>query len=267
MRIIDFHTHTFPDELAAKALEKLVRFAPQEKACIDGTVGGLIASMDRAGIDRAVTLPIATKPSQVEPINTAAIALLANRRVIPFGTLHPAYERMEQEIGRLRESGVRGIKLHPEYQDFYIDDRTYFPMYDMLRSAGLIVLFHAGKDPGPFTSDHALPAAIRTVHDNFPSLRIVAAHMGGWRVWPQVEEALAGVPLYIDTAAVCRDMAPADFVRIARAHGVHRVLFATDSPWFDQKATVEWVDGLPLTPAEKRRIFHANAAHLLGADA
>ena len=49
--IIDFHTHTFPDKIAAAAIDKL-QHASHSKAFTSGTVSGLQASMQRAGIDR-----------------------------------------------------------------------------------------------------------------------------------------------------------------------------------------------------------------------
>jgi hypothetical protein len=163
----------------------------------------------------------------------------------------------------LVSSGVKGIKFHPEYQDFYIGEPRYFPLYEALQSSGMIVVFHAGKDPGPFTCDHALPPAFKKIHASFPRLRIVAAHMGGWRVWDDVEKHMLELPVYFDTSAVRELMAPEEFLRLARKHGTERLLFGTDSPWFDQDADVKWIDSMKLTQAEKERIFFRNAEALL----
>jgi predicted TIM-barrel fold metal-dependent hydrolase len=182
---------------------------------------------------------------------------------VPFGTLYPDSKDFEDEIALLKSINVKGIKFHPEYQDFYIDDPRFFPIYDALQSSAMIVVFHAGKDPGPFSCDHALPPAIATVHRNFPRLTIVAAHMGGWKVWDDVEKHILGSSLYFDTAAVREFMAPEEFIRFVRRHGSHRVLFGTDSPWFDQDADIRWIDSLKLTQEEKDRIFFKNAEGLL----
>jgi len=262
MEIIDIHTHTFPDELAPRALAALLEHSPESHCCTDGTVGGLRESMKKNGIARSVLMPIATKPSQVFTINRTCKDLMSDD-CIPFGTLHPLYDKIPEEIGYLKSIGVKGIKFHPEYQDFYIDDKNHFPIYDQLSHAGLIVLFHAGKDPGPFTCDHALPDALRRVHENFPELKMVAAHTGGWKVWPEVESVLAGLPVYFDTSATSDYYPPELFLRLIRKHGIERILFGSDSPWFDQGKSRRWIESLPLKTGEIEAILGLNARALL----
>jgi len=263
MRIIDFHTHVFPDHLAGRAMKMLSETSGNMPSYHNGTLAGLLASMDAAGIGQSVLLPVATRPEQVRSIN-ASCADLFSRRVVPFGTLHPRAGDLEAEILFLKSLNVKGIKLHPEYQDFQIDEPRYFPMYEQLSAAGLIVVFHAGHDPGPFArSDHALPPALKKVHTHFPRLCMVAAHMGGWRVWEEVESMLAGTDIRFDTSAVQGELPDAAFLRLLRRHGVERVLFGTDSPWFDQSAMGRWIDALPLTTGEKERLLHQNAEELL----
>jgi uncharacterized protein len=260
--IIDMHTHIFPDELAPRAIAKLLDYSPESHNFTDGTAKGLRESMVKNGITRSVLLPVATKPSQVRIINRNCTQLSSDT-FIPFGTLHPLYDKNDEEIDYLKSAGVKGIKLHPEYQDFYIEDKKYFPMYEHLAASGLIVVFHAGRDPGPFSSDHSLPGAIRNVHRNFPTLKIVAAHMGGFMTWDQSEAELASLPVYFDTSAVCDFLSPADFMRIARKHGIPHILFASDSPWFDQGTSRQWIEKLSLTSSEKDAILGENAAQLL----
>jgi uncharacterized protein len=262
MEVIDFHTHIFPDDLAPRAIAKLREYTPEAHNYTDGTLGGLRNSMQMAGITRSVVLSIATKPSQVTVINRGCPPLMSED-IIPFGTLHPEHEAIEEEIGFLRESGIKGIKLHPEYQNFYVDDPKLFPIYEQLSSAGLIVLFHAGKDPGPFTCDHALPQSLRTVHENFPKLKMVAAHMGGWLSWTEVEEVLCGIPIFFDTSAAPNFLDPNDFERMVRKHGADRIVFGTDSPWYDQKYAYDWIDRTTLSDTEKEAIFFKNARCLL----
>jgi len=265
MKIIDFHTHVFPPELAPRALKLLIdNAAPTAvmKNHTDGTADGLIESMRRSGIDKSVTMAIATKPSQVSTINKGC-AESASAEIIPFGTLHHDMESFDAEIDFLSASGIRGIKLHPEYQYCYIDDPKMYPAYEKLSAAGLIVLFHAGKDPGPFTNDHALPPAIRKVHEHFPSLKMAAAHMGGWKVWDEVEEVIAGIDIYFDTAAIYKWLPPRQFVRLCRKHGCEKILFGSDSPWYDQAECVEWLKRSGLNDVELEAVFYGNAKRLL----
>jgi uncharacterized protein len=262
MNIIDFHAHIFPDNLAQRAIDSLLHYSPESRAFTDGTLGGLRKSMRESGVTRCVLLPIATKPSQVKTINATCKTLMSDD-CVPFGTLYPESEDFEDEIAALTSLHVKGIKFHPEYQNFYIDNPRFFRMYDALQSSAMIVVFHAGKDPGPFTCDHALPPAFATIHRNFPRLTMVAAHMGGWKVWDDVKKHILGSSLYFDTAAVREFMAPEEFIRLARKHGTHRILFGTDSPWFDQGADIRWIDSLKITQEEKERIFFKNAETLL----
>jgi len=264
--IIDFHTHFFPPKLAERAIARLIENAAPTIAMknhTDGTVRGLIESMRAGGVAKSVALPVATKPSQVPSINWDCAASYYPG-VIQFGAMHPEMDRFEKEIDFLSANGIKGIKLHPEYQYSYVDDPKAFPMYEKLASAGFIVVFHSGKDPGPFTNDHAMPPALRKVHENFPALKMVAAHLGGWMVWKEVEETLAGLGIFFDTSAVCKLLPPEDFVRICRKHGIEKILFGSDSPWYDQKESVEWVKRSGLTDSELEAVFHKNAENLLG---
>jgi predicted TIM-barrel fold metal-dependent hydrolase len=262
MDIIDFHTHIFPDHMAAKAMEILQQNAPETIAHGDGTLAGLRRAMAQGGISRSVLQPIATRPEQVTTINRSCAGLIAED-IVPFGTLHPLTMDFEAQLDQLQSLGVKGVKFHPEYQDFFIDELRYFPMYEALQDRDYIVLFHAGKDPGPFSSDHALPPAFKALVSNFPRLRIVAAHLGGWQVWDEVERYLLGLPIYLDTAAVREFLSPTDFVRMVRKHGAERIVFGSDSPWYDPGEDVAWIESLPLKAAEKERILGQNAAELL----
>ncbi len=264
MKIIDFHTHIFPDSLASRAISALMENAAGgTKAYTDGTCGGLLQSMRTSGVTTSVLLPIATKPSQVQTINNGCTALMTPQ-LIPFGTLHPEMTGIADEVQRIKTMGIKGIKLHPEYQDFYIDDPKNFPMYEALSDAGLVVVLHAGKDPGPFTCDHALPEALVTIAENFPKLKIVAAHMGGWQVWAEVEKKISVKSMFFDTAAVREFLPKEDFVRMMRKQGAEKILFGSDSPWYDQSDDIQWLDGLPISLEEKELIFYKNAELLLG---
>jgi len=261
--IIDFHTHVFPDELAPRALAQLRADAPDMVNQTDGTLLGLLDSMRKSGISKSVVLPVSAKAEQVRPINLNAVRI-GSESVVAFGSLFPRDVLQEEEIEFLRMAGIKGVKLHPEYQNFHVDDPAVFPLYEALNAAQMIVVFHAGWDPGPFTCNHALPHAIAKVAREFPDLRIVAAHMGGFQVWDDVMRELVGSRAYFDTSAVIDTMPPGQFMRIARRHGTRHILFGTDSPWFDQARYVKWIDALPLKAVEKERIFAGNARQLLG---
>ncbi|MGA2507201.1 MAG: amidohydrolase family protein [Chitinispirillaceae bacterium] len=262
MEIIDFHAHCFPDGLAPRAIERVLASSPGAKSWTDGTLAGLRRSMASSGVTKSVVLPVATKSSQVTTINRAAPFLRAPD-IIPFGSLHPQTENITEEISFMQMNAIRGIKLHPEFQDFYMHDPAVFPMYEALAAAGLIVVFHTGKDPGPFTNDHSLPRSLAKVHREFPSLCIVAGHMGGHQVWDEVEQYLVGLPLYFETSTAPTNFSPEGFVRLCRRHGMERILFGTDTPWYDQKFDREWIEVCGLSDQEKELVFCKNAQQLL----
>ena len=262
--IIDIHTHIFPDELAERAVARLVENAGIP-AHSDGTAAGLLASMRRAGIARAALMPVATKPSQVRTINAGAAEL--NRlypEFIAFGTLHPAQEDWAEEIARLVADGIPGIKLHHDYQQAFVDDARFLPIYQALADAGLLLLVHAGVDIGLPPPVHCPPARLAGVLDAVTNLTVIAAHMGGYACWDDVERYLIGRELYLDTSYSQTDLGAERMTAMIRAHGAERILFGSDSPWTDQQAAVAGIRGLALSEREKEAILGGNAARVLG---
>jgi uncharacterized protein len=261
--LIDFHTHTFPDELAPRAIAQLAAEGPFPYYS-DGTCDGLLASMRLAGITHSVMAPIATKPSQVRRINAWTAEMNARHPgLIGFGTLHPRQDDWDDEVAFLVEHGIKGIKLHADYQRFFVDEDEVIPMYRTVARAGLIVLFHAGVDIGLPPPVHCPPERLARVLDAVPELQVVAAHMGGFRQWELVEQHLLGRRLYLDTSFALPWMGPERLMSLMRGHSVRRILFATDSPWADQAGDLAAFRALPLTDEEREAITWKNAAQLL----
>lgn len=262
--IIDTHTHAFPDALAPRAMESLSASAEVEPFT-DGTCAGVRASMRRAGVDISVIAPIATKPSQVRSINRwAAEVSRENDDLICFGSIHPDQDDWQSEIDMLVADGVKGVKFHPDYQLFFVDEPRLNPIYRALADAGLIVLFHAGVDIGLPPPVHCTPDRLAKVLDEVSNLTIIAGHMGGYQCWDEVYQYLTGRDLYFDTSYSLTDMGAESMTSMIRAHGLHRVMFATDSPWTDQAAELEGIRALDLTSDEIEAVLGGNASRLLG---
>ncbi len=259
--IIDIHTHCFPDTLAPRAIAIL-----KEKSGIpvytDGTVNNLKISMKTAGIDICVLQPIATKPEQTTNINRWAIDV-QDDGIVSFGTIHPEFAGWKEEIKYLAASGIKGIKLHPEYQDFYVDDPKLYPIYEALFTEGLFVLFHAGVDLGYTGPYHCTPSRLANVLDSFPGAKIIAAHMGGYRYWEDVEKYLVGREICLDTSFTYNDLGPEAMVSIIKNHGTGKILFGTDSPWTDQSREVANIRSLDLSSEDLALILGGNATGLL----
>ena len=278
--IIDFHTHTFPEKIAAGALEKL-RAASGTVSFTDGTDKALVDSMSAAGIDFSVVLPVATNPAKVAHINEIASSLDGKDGLIRFGCMHPDVSDIEGEIEHIAALGLKGIKIHPVYQGIDIDDDKFVRILYACGEAGLTVVTHAGLDIGFPGVVHCSPAMCRRALSLAGPVKLVLAHMGGWRCWDEVAENVADTSAYIDTSFSLGRLTPLpddgrysddelqmmdgeEFTSLVRAVGAERVLFGTDSPWSDQKKSVCDVAALPLSDAEKEMIFSSNARGLLG---
>ena len=283
--LIDFHTHTFPDELANKVILKIAGDA-SIRHYTEGTNSSILESMDRAHVDMSIILPVVTKPSQCETINK--VAKDVNDRYFPrllsFGGIHPDNEDYRKILKDLAESGIKGIKLHPLYQGIAIDDIRNLRIIDCASELGLIVVIHAGKDLS-FPGDFADPFRISRMLDEVHPEKIVLAHMGSYACWEEVYELLCGRGAYLDTSFSLNPVRPLKdtpegrdslaanpllvsplsrelFRKMVEKNGVDHMLFASDSPWGDQKETFDLVDEC-LDGSEKDAVYYGNALRLL----
>lgn len=261
--VIDFHTHIFPDKIAYGAISKLESSA-DIKAHTNGTLTGLMASMEEGNIDYSVILPVVTAARQFDSINRFADQIKEMDHIISFGGIHPDTEDYKMELKTIRDYGLKGVKIHPEYQTTYIDDIKYLRILDYASELGLIVSVHAGFDAAFPTERHCTPERIAGALKQVQPDKLVLAHMGGLDMWDEVEEYIVGRNVYLDTSFSIGRMDDEQFVRIVRSHGAGKVLFATDSPWGGQKEMLKHFDGMEFTLEEKEQILYKNAINLLG---
>jgi len=262
--MIDFHTHIFPDKIAARSIESLSKVSGV-KAATDGTLNGLLASMDRSGVDLSVIMPVVTKPTQFESVNTFAAKVNEQYtgRLLSFGGIHPDSEDYKSELNRIKELGLPGIKLHPDYQGVMIDDVRYMNIIEYADALGMIIMVHAGIDIGLPEPVHCPPDKARKVLDTLKPKKLVLAHMGGWKQWDEVYEYLAGEQVYFDTAFSFDYMSQDMFLKLCEKHGTDKILFATDSPWSDARRDLDVIKSLPFADEAKAVIFSGNAKKLL----
>ena len=260
--IIDFHTHMFPDKIAGRTLDYLSDIFGASPFA-DGTHTGLFDSMKKAGVDVSVSLPAVTKVSQVESINRFASAFTEGA-VISFGGIHPECENYKEILKEIKNLGLKGIKLHPDYQDTYFNDIRYKRIISYATELGLIISVHAGQDPKCPDNIHCTPAMAEEVLNEVEPEKLVLAHMGGNELWSEVEERLVGRNVYFDTGVILDRMPQEQFLRMVREHGADRIVFGTDSPWADQKKFVEILKEMPLEEEERNQIFAGTAVKLLG---
>ncbi|MDR2753839.1 MAG: amidohydrolase family protein, partial [Oscillospiraceae bacterium] len=202
-------------------------------------------------------------PRQQQAVNDFAIALLAEPRFLPFGSVHPDAPDVPEELRRLKAAGIKGIKLHPDYQGFYPDEARMAPIYHAIAQLGLVTLFHAGVDIGLPDPVHCTPRRLAAALPHFEGAPVVAAHFGGYLLWRDVLTHLCGKDIYFDTAYSARKLPPPWAREILAAHNPARVLFGTDVPWVDPLDEITYVRELTEDAGVADAILGGNAARLL----
>lgn len=280
-KIIDFHTHAFPDKIAGKTIDLLSKKAGIP-AHTDGTTEGLRRSLTEAGISIGIVLPVVTRPEQFESITGFAAQINENgccydtadganggqgggkADLLSFGGIHPDTPDYKRELKTLADLGFRGIKLHPDYQGVYFDDIRYMRIMEYASELGLIIITHAGVDIGFPDAVRCTPKRALKVLREIKPEKLVLAHMGGWSLWKEVIDTLAGEPVYLDTAYSMGHISEKHFMTLCHTHGAEKILFGTDCPWGNPKRDVETFLSMSLTTEEQELILHGNAEKLLG---
>ncbi|MBQ8781554.1 MAG: amidohydrolase [Oscillospiraceae bacterium] len=258
--VIDAHAHVFPDKIAEKAVEGIGSFYDL-KMNFDGKVGTLLETGSAAGVDRFIVQSVATTPHQVESINNfIAESVKANPdRLIGFATIHPDYEDIEGELERVAEMGLKGVKLHPDFQRFLIDDDKAMKIYECIEGK-MPLLVHTGD----YRYEWSKPERMARVLDAFPKLQVIGAHFGGWSEWEKLKEVYAGRRIWVDTSSSLYELSAEKAMELIEFFGEDYVLFGTDYPMWSAADEIVRINSLPLTDLQKEKIFHLNAERLLG---
>ena len=261
-KIINAHCHIYPETVAERAVQGIADFYGI-KIGLNGQTDDLIRDGSKVGVVHYLVHSVATKPSQVRSINDfIASEVKAHPGVFTgFGTLHPDSESLEDDLKHLLELGLKGVKIHPDFQFFSLAEDRAIRLGEMIRDAGLPVLTHCGDFRYKLSNPEQFEAFIKAL----PGLKIIGAHLGGWSVWDDVEQRLAGkYDIFVDSSSCFRFMDKDQAVRIIRKFGADKVLWGTDYPTWDHEAEIKLFDELELTADERSKILYENAAALLG---
>lgn len=266
--IIDAHAHIFPDKIAEKAAAGIGGFYDGMEMDSGGTLGELLKKGAEAGVDRFIVQSVATVPHQVVSINdfiAESVGLFPDR-LIGFGAMHPDFEDVDGEIERMISLGLRGIKLHSDFQDFNIDDEKAFPIYEAAEGR-LPILFHIGDS----RSDRSSPERLLKVVKRFPRLTVIGAHLMGWSMWDRGTELFGSYihenpqcSVFTDCSSSLYAMTPEHAAELIRKFGVERVMWGTDYPMRNAKDELELFTKLTLNDREREMILSGNALRLLG---
>lgn len=261
MKLIDFHTHIYPDNIAKKATESIEDFYSMSAENV-GTANALLEQSQKAGVCLNVVLPVAIKPSGVAHINDFAVKMQAEHsEFLAFGTVHAAMEGIDAEIERIDKAGLHGIKIHPDTQLFNIDDERLFPVYDYMQGK-MILIAHTG-DPR-YSFSH--PERLRRVMKLFPRLMCVGAHFGGWSMADEGVRYLSDMKnCYVDiSSSFPCGMSIERGEELISLFGEDRVLFASDFPLGSPVIERENLEKFRISDDVREKIAYKNAENLLG---
>ena len=218
--------------------------------------------MSKDEVDKSVVLSIATNANQQKNVNDFAVSL-KSEKLIPFGSIFPFSDDWENELEKLKKSGIKGVKLHPDYQQFFVDDERLFPIYKKIEKLELVLIFHAGEDFGFAPPYKATPERLRKVA-TFIETPVVCAHWGSLSMGEDVLKYLCDIDnCYFDTAFGYGTMPKDRALRILDKKGTDKILFGSDSPWNAPSWDIGMIKTMGLTSDEEDKIFYKNAEKLL----
>lgn len=261
--MIDFHTHAFSEKIVAQAVEQLSARSGNIQPVCDGTAQGLLSLIKQHHIRYAVVLNIATKPAQQPIIIEYTKQLMPYTGLIPFASVHPKAADCIDQLEYIASLGIKGVKFHPDYQGFFVDDERVFPLYEACNKLGLITVFHAGVDIGFPEPVHCTPQRLQYALQAFSNGLVVAAHFGGYGMAEEVEKYLVGENLFFDTSFSFAKMPPVIAKRMILNHGTDHILFGSDCPWSHPNNELSFLQSLGLTEQQMHDITAKNAKKLL----
>lgn len=261
-RAADAHAHIYPGKIAEKATASVGDFyhIPMQNV---GLPHVLAQRGGEAGIDRFLVCSVATKVEQVRSINQFIQEKCEKYpQFIGLGAWHQDITDISGEMDDIQARGLRGIKLHPDFQEFMIDDPKMLDVYREAHRRGLPILFHTGDSRTEFSSPHRLMNVI----DKLPDFTCIAAHLGGYSEWEEARRELSGTNVYIDTSSSLFKISPEEAKENIAHFGVDHTMFGTDFPMWDPKEELERFFALGFSQEENQAMLYDNFARLFQLD-
>ncbi|SHH65103.1 hypothetical protein SAMN02745823_00625 [Sporobacter termitidis DSM 10068] len=261
MRIIDTHAHIFPPKIEQTATNAIRDFYDRPRMYHAGSVEELLKSGKSAGVEKFVVFSTATTKQQVENIHDFIIEMCAKHpELIGAGTMHVEYEDVEREIDRIYSSGIRGVKLHPDFQKFDFDDPRLFPFFALLEKKDMFVITHSGDN----RYNYSHPEKVARIAHMYPKLRIIAAHFGGWMMWETARKILVLPNVYVDTSSTIGFGGAAPVLEGLKTFDRSHIFFGCDFPMWDHGAEVRKLMELGIEDSVLEDIFYNNFAAFYG---
>ncbi len=266
-KIIDIHTHIYPEKIsvkATKALSDFYRFIVNSK----GTLDDLEKQCSKCFVTGFLLLSVATNPHQVKTVNDfAAECVRASRsrgfEAYGFASMHQDFEDIGNEVERAVSMGLKGVKLHPDIQGVDVTDNRLYPLYEACSYLDIPVYFHSGDYRPEYRFSE--PKKIAKVLSDFPKLRVSAAHLGGYKAWEEAEEYLAGNErVWFDTSSSLWSMTAEKADKIISKIGKERLMFGSDYPGEVIEDEIRRFSALSMSEREREKVFYENARVFLG---
>ncbi len=262
--IIDAHAHIFPDKIADKVAHSICQFygffADEPDTIVPASIAELLKQGAEAGIEHYLVCSVAVTEQQTSHINDFLLGAIAQFPIFTgLAALHPDFADYENELDRAIEGGMKGVKLHPDFQKFNMDDERHLPFFRAIAKRNLPILMHMGDARYDYSSPERLGRLLRAV----PDLCVTAAHFGGYSRWQEVVKHLdKSDRLYFDTCSSLGFLNNEDALRLIDHYGVEKFLFGTDFPIWNASIEIEKVKELGLTQEEQSLIFSKNFCRL-----
>ncbi len=261
-KVINSHCHIYPSKIAARAVEGIGDFYDLHMS-LNGSVDDLIKDGNKVGVVHYLVHSVATTPKQVKSINEfISEEVKAHPDLFTgFGTLHPDSEDIEADLDHLIELGLKGVKVHPDFQQFALNEEKAFKMGEAIDERGLPIMIHCGD----FRYEYSNPEQLKPFLEKFPNMLVIGAHFAGWSMWEEATKELAGTPnLVVDLSSSLYALSPETARELIHAYGADRVLWATDFPMWESESEMAMFDKIDLSDEERNMILYENAAKLLG---
>lgn len=261
MKIIDSHAHIFPHKIAEKATESISAFYFNRDMAHNASSEELLASGRKAGVEKYLVFSTATSEKQVRSINDFILSEAKEHpEFLPVGTMHADFANFEEEMERISAAGMKGIKLHPDFQRFNFDDERMFAVYELLQKKEMFVITHSGD----YRYGYSHPERVARIAKKYKKLKIIAAHCGGWSQWKEARECVVLPNVWVDTSS-SMGFTDEDIINeTIRCYGEDKIFFGTDFPMWDHKEELEHLFKLGIKDSTMEKILYDNFAEFYG---
>ena len=260
-KVINSHCHIYPEKIASKAVEGIKNFYDLNMS-LNGRTDDLIKDGSKVGVVHYLVHSVATTPKQVKSINEFISYEVKSHNGLftGFGTLHPDSDDIEGDFNYLCDLGLKGVKLHPDFQLFALNEKKAFDLGEVIAAGDVPLLIHCGD----FRYNYSNPEQLIPFLDKFPDLTVIGAHFAGWSMWEDATRQLSGREnLYVDLSSSLYALSAETANELIHAYGTDKVLWGTDYPMWDSVSEMEYFNRIDLTDEERSMILYENAAKLL----